>query len=329
MSPQVAVLRVLRASRILGMGDVRRQLMGNAAYQRHIAVVAKDDAVFFLSHRHYLARGLTSMQRAATALHHYEHEVNAFDAGYFDAVYRGHGLVVWRAEVGEDVFDIRLMPGNDVLYEGGVSLVMHHNGGRIAVVSYANVPAEIFAPDLGSPDHVSSMGDQIIFVTRKQLTADHSYQKAFNKAFDRSTPGHFGFAALSGIALAQGLDRVAAISPEAHPSCSAGLEKHFQVAYTDFWESLSGRRESPFGYIVDVPMRMTPLDELDAKARKRAQARRAHLHEIQEGAQEIIRRHLRQQPPIGGLGTRLRPSAPLLRSPVEQPASDRHSTPVG
>jgi uncharacterized protein len=306
------VLRVLRASRILGMGEVRRQLKANPAYQRHVAAIAKDDAVFFLSHRHYLACGLTPQQRATTALHHYEHEVNAFDRGYFDAVYRGPGLVLWRAEIEDGVFDIRLMPGNDVLYEGGVSVVAFYNGLRIAVLSYANVQAPVFVPGFVPERGEPALGAETVFITRKQLTADHSYQKAFNKAFDRSTPGHFCFAAMAGIALAQGYSRIVAITPEVHPSCSPEIEKHFHVAYTEFWESLSGRRVSPFGYLVDLPMRMTPLDEMDAKARKRAVARRKHVQTVQDSAQAIIRAHLLRPPAA--------PSGALSRSELVEPS---------
>lgn len=292
VSPPVAVLRVLRASRILRMGDVRRQLMRNPAYQGHISAVARDDAVFFLSHRHYLAIGLTPRQRATAALHHYSHEVDAFDGRYVDAVYRGAGLVVWRREVDEGVFDIRVLPGNDVLYEGGVSLVAFFNGVRIAVLSYANVPSSILLPAYVPSEDEAPLESTLQFVTRKQLTWDHSYQKAFNKAFDRSTLAHFTFAALAAVAQAQGARRVLAIAPRVQPSCSPAVEKQFEAAYTEFWESLGGKPAGAFGFVIDVPMRMKPLDELEAKARKRALARRKHVHAVYESTLDVMHQHL-------------------------------------
>lgn len=289
MSPPVAVLRALRASRILGMRDVRRHLRQNPAYQMHVASVARDDAVFFLSHRHYLAKGLSPIERARTALHHYEHEMHAFDRSYFDSVYGGQGLVVWRREVEGGVFDIRVLPGNDVLYEGGVSIVAFFDGVRIAVLSYANVSPDVFLPGCVAPVGEAPDGANLLFVTRKQLTWDHAlYQKAFNKAFDRSTPAHFCFAALTGLALAQGHARVVAIAPDVHPSCTPEAEGRFHAAYTEFWESLGGRRVQPYGYMIDLPMHMTPLDELDAKARKRAVARRRHIQAVQDSTFETI-----------------------------------------
>ncbi len=312
MSPPVAVLRALRASRILGMGAVRRHLRQNPAYQHHVASVARDDTVFFLSHRHYLAKGLSPQERARTALHHYEHEVCAFDRAYFDAVYCGQGLVVWRQEVDNDVFDIRILPGNDVLYEGGVSIVAFFNGIRIAVVSYANVSADVFLPGYTPSADEAPLGSNLVFVTRKQLTWDHAlYQKSFNKAFDRSTPGHFCFAVLTGLALAQGYARVVGIAPDVHPSSTPEIEGRLQTAYTDFWESLGGRRVSPYGHLISLPMRMTPLDELDAKARKRAVARRRHIQTVQDSSFAIIRGCLLDPPALNGLqgddpGQRLR-----------------------
>ncbi len=298
LSPQVAVLRALRASRILGMGDVRRRLSGNSACLRHVEAVAPGDAAFFLSHRHYLAKGLTPAQRAEAAVHHYHHEVAAFDQSYVDAVYGGRGLTVWQRKVDEGEFDIRLLPGNDVLYEGGVSVVAFFDDVRIAVLSYANVPTGIVLPAYVPADDEPPLEASTIFATRKQLTWDHAlYQKAFNKAFDRSTPGHFCFAALTGLAMAQGRRRMVAIAPEVQPSFTPEFEERFRIAYADFWASLGGRAASPYGWLIDLPMRLTPLDQLDAKARKRAMARRRHIEDVQNETFEVVRRHL-VDPPV-------------------------------
>lgn len=288
-SPAVALVRFGRALRAWLMGDVRRRIESNAACRQHQALVARDDPLFYLSHRHYLAKGLTADQRAAAALCHYQRETSAFDETYFDLVYRQGALVLWRHEYEGRVFDLRLMPGNDVLYEGGASIVLHMDGARLAVLSYSAVPSAVFVSENGAPEPV-------LFVTRKQLTQNHDYQKVFNKAFDRTTPGHLCFGALTGVALAQRMDRVVGIVAAAHPSCTPELEGRMKVAYDEFWASLEGRAGSPFGQVIDLPMRLTPLEELDAKARKRAVARREHIRQVQESAQATIARHLRKQP---------------------------------
>jgi uncharacterized protein VirK/YbjX len=313
VSPQSATIRVVRASRVYGMGDVKQRIMDNAAYQRHVALVAKDDAVFFLSHRHYLAQGLAPTQRAEAALHHYEHEVDAFDQCYFEAVYERDGLLLWQGEAEGAVFDIRLEPGNDVLYEGGMSLVFRVDGVRACVVSYSLVPAPmVMANDeLAGPE--AEPLRSVIFVTRKHLTALHEYQKIFNKAFDRTTPAHLCVGALTGIALAQGHRKMVGIKPDVHPSLQPGREAAFHTTYTEFWESLAGRPTSAFGYAVDLPMRMTPLVELDAKARKRAVSRRRHVEDARNKAHDIIRQHLVNAPPAMALPSVLDEAAEAQR----------------
>jgi uncharacterized protein len=299
ISPQAAVLRVLRSLRVLRTREGARRLLDNVAYRRHVEAVEPGDPAFFLSHRHYLAKGLSPAQRARAAFHHYDHEVTAFDSAYIGAVYEGRGLVLWRREVDEGVFEIRLLPGNDVLFEGGVSVVAFFNDVRIAVLSYANVPTDILLPGYVAAEGEPPLEASTIFATRKQLTWDHAlYQKAFNKAFDRSTVGHFCFAALTGLALAQGRHRLMAIAPEAHPAFTPELGGVFRLAYADFWASLGGRPVSSVGWLIDLPMRLTPLDQLDAKARKRAMARRQHIDDVQNETFETVRRHLVAPPAL-------------------------------
>ncbi len=288
----------MRASRVFGMGSVRRQLKNNPAYLRHVDTVAKTDAAFFLSHRHFLAKGLTPTQRAQTALHHYNHEMSAFDVGYFDKVYQDGGLKLWRCDAEGNEYDIRLMPGSDVLYEGGVSLVLHVNGNRVCVVSYSAVPQCVFLPALASASAQphASCSQTTLFVTRKQLAATHDYQKAFNIAFDRTTPAHLCFGALTAVASVLHLDSVIGISATVHPSCTPDIAHHFEVAYTQFWQDLSGRPDSPYGYVIDMPMKLSSLDAMDAKARKRSTVRRAHIEDVRQQAMAVLTPHARHLP---------------------------------
>ncbi len=288
----VAIIRLLRTSRLLFLPQLRKQLLENTAYQKHTNKIDKNDAIFFLSHQHYLARGLTTRQRVRSALFHYEHELNNFDEDYFKAVYCMDGLTLWSADVEDVVYDIRLMPGNDVLYEGGCSIVFHVNGERICVISYSVVLQEIFLPKSVGINSEKTRMQSTFFVTRKQLTSDHNYQKSFNKVFDRTTPAHLCFGALTGIVLAQGHHSFIGISPEMHPSFKVGYERNFDVAYTQFWDSLNGQPISPYGYLIDLPMHLTSLDQLDARARKRAIARRQHTDNVYTQAYDVIRKHL-------------------------------------
>lgn len=284
-----AALRLLRKARGLGHGAARASLSGSAAFAAHLATDPDRDPLFYLSHRDYLAKGLTPQQRTQAALCHYLHEDRAFDPSYAQQVYGNGALILWQRHIAGVTYDIRLMPGNDVLIEGGLSIVLHVDGGRVCVLSYSTVPTASVVADPG-PD----LPEKIIFATRKQMTPVRDYQTAFNAAFDRCTPAHLCFGALSGVALAQGQRLAFGIAPQVHPVWAPERAKQFQTAYADFWTSLSGQQVSPLGYLIDLPMRLTPVDVLDAPRRKRAMARRAHIDAVVVASQSVITNHLRK-----------------------------------
>ena len=278
----------MRKSRVLGHGLALQQLAASTAFQAHVETDADQDRLFFLSYRHYLAQGLTAQQRIHAALCHYQHEDTQFTQSYTDQVYQGGGMMLWEKSVNGVRYDVRLMPGNDVLYEGGLSVVLHVDGGRVCVMSFSVVPSGMVVP---YPK--ADLPGRIIFVTRKQLAQEHDYQVEFNKAFDRCAPAHFCFAALSGVALAQGQQFAFGIAPEKHPSYIPDMGAQFQRSYGDFWQSLLGQKLSPWGYLIDLPLRFKSLEELDPTRRKRALSRRAHISAVQEAALENMRPYVR------------------------------------
>ena len=103
------------------------------------------------------------------------------------------------------------------------------------------------------------------------------------------------------------------IKPDVQPSVQPDREAAFHTTYTEFWESLSGRSTSAFGYAIDLPMRMTPLADLDAKARKRAVSRRLHVEDARNQAYTILRQHLVNPPPAIALPSVLDEAAEAQR----------------
>jgi uncharacterized protein VirK/YbjX len=279
-SPGAVALRALRRFRVIGQVPAFRALAANLPYQHHVAAEGEGDPLFYLSHPHYLAQGLTAAERAAAALTHYAAEARIPDP-YRAQVYRREGLVLWQARVAGVTYDIRLMAGNDVAYEGGLSLVLHVDGIRVCVLSYSLVPADLVLPG-------AQAGNVIPFVTRKQLTPERAYQAAFNAAFDRCTPAHLCFGALAGVMAAQGRSAVAGIAPDKHPSWTPALATQFDTAYADFWRSLAGRPVSPYAYLIDLPMQLTALTDIAPARRKRAQARRGHIEDVCASAGAVM-----------------------------------------
>lgn len=288
-APGARALRALRMMRALAWRGAHARLAANPALRAHVAAVAPGDDLFWLSHRFYLARGLSARDRVALALSHYAHEARRYDASYVQAVYAGDGLPLWRHEAGGVLYELRLMPGNDVLYEGGLSIVMFVDGERVCVTSFSWAPGRIA---LGEGRDGQRGEGLVPVVTRKQLTGAHGYQAAFHKAFDRVTPAHLSVAALCGMASALGFDRFVGLAADRHPADAPERRAQLQAAYDEFWLSLGGERASPLGLVVGLPLALTPLEAMDAKRRRRAEARRAHMEAVRLAARERIAPHL-------------------------------------
>lgn len=279
-----SALRALRMARVLAHGEAYRRLAVNPALRAHVAAVAPSDPLFWLSHGDYLARGLDAEARTSLALSHYGFETARFDASYLRRVYAEGGLTLWQAEADGVAYDVRLMPGHDVLYEGGLSVVLHVNGGRVCVLSFSWAPERI-ARGQG--------GEAVLpFVTRKQLAGDQSYQAAFGKAFGQIMPANLCLAAVAGLAGALGQDRLVGIAADRHPAMAPQHKAHLARAYDEFWAAVGGDRTSPLGYVVELPFRFTPLEQLDRTRRRRAVARRSHMEVLRRSAHAAIEPHI-------------------------------------
>lgn len=276
--PLVAGRRALRATRLVVAPGALRALERSPTARAHRRLLGLDDPLFPLTHRHYLARGLPARARLAAALCHYGHEDVAFGEGYGRAV-AGEGLRLWGVRLAGVEYGLVLGLGQDVLHEGGLTVALTVDGGRVAVASFSLLPAALLRP---------GEGGTIPFLARKQMAADRAYQGAFHKAFDRATPAHLCLAAVAGWAGALGHGRGAGIAAARHPSWTPGLAGQFARAYDDFWESLRPTERTPLGPVFELPPRLTPLDALDARRRARALARRAHLEEVAGAARAAV-----------------------------------------
>jgi uncharacterized protein VirK/YbjX len=286
-SVSTACVRAARKTRVYGMAAAYRDLATQSAYRHFIAAHASSDRFFFLSRRSYLAIALTPLQRLQAALTHYRYDSETFDDEYLTRVYRESGLVLWHRRVADVEYEIRLVSMVDVPNEGALSIVLTIGGQRACVISYSIVHAGLIWS--------GAEGDEALipFVTRKHTLGDRAYQAQFNKAFDRATPAHLCFGALTGVSLAQGHNRVIGIAPEKHPAYAHSLRSKFLSTYEDFWKTLSARPISRYGFLIDLPVRMTPIEALEPSRRKRALARRFHIEEVRQSAVAAIAVHLK------------------------------------
>jgi uncharacterized protein len=117
--------------------------------------------------------------------------------------------------------------------------------------------------------------------------------EAFERIFPNNSPSFFCFAAMQGIALALGMDKVVAIRSEAHIAYDPDPEKHFANAYDGFWKILGGEdMPGRDGFLIALPFYVKPLSEMPSKHRKRAALRREHWRLIGESSRAVVQRHL-------------------------------------
>ena len=280
---------VARSLRVLLFRRAHQQLLALDIHRRYVAL-AHDDVFHHLSHRHYLARGLSLRQRVRCVLAHYRFEETVFDAAYKRAVYRDGGLPLWRHEEQDRGwrFEIRLEMAPRLCAEGDLTIAMRAIGGggesclhRLSFSWVDGAFAGIDAPI-------------VPFIARNQghRTDVAAAFAAFGQAFPNNSPNFFCFAALQGLAQALGVEQAAAVKAAWQSAWTPADAGHFANAYDGFWETLGGVPMAHLAYRIALPFHLKPLSEMPSRHRKRAALRRAHWREIGESACLALQRHL-------------------------------------
>lgn len=281
---------IARSLRVLLFRRDHRALLALGVYRNHVTQV-HDDVFHHLSHRHYLAKGLTLRQRVRAVLTHYRFEDATFDAAYQRAVYRGGGLILWEhtAENGVQV-TVKLDMAQRLNAEGDLTLVLAADGMRVHRLSFSWVDRDVSGMD---PPGMHP------FIARNQghHVDDAAAVDAFRSAFAANsplvkTPGFFCFAALQGIAQALGMDQVGAIKAAWHGGYDSADADHFANAYDGFWRILGGVPLAGRGWHIALPFYLKPLSEIPSKHRKRAVVRREQWLAIAASARQTLRGHL-------------------------------------
>jgi uncharacterized protein VirK/YbjX len=280
-----------RSLRVLLFYRAHQALLALGVY-RQFVTQAHDDVFHHLSHRTYLAKGLTLRERVRCVLAHYRFEDLAFDAAYKQAVYRDGGLLLWRHAGAGRRFEIRLAMAERLSAEGDLSLVASADGERLHRLSFSWVDHRFAG--LPRPLLPSLSSSLLPFVARNQgHRADAAAAfDAFERAFPHNSPSYFCFAALQGIALALGMDQIVAVKSAWQCAYDPHDEKHFANAYDGFWQTLGGQPLPGRGWRIPIPLQLKPLSDLSAKHRRRAAMRREHWRSIGDAARMVMLRHL-------------------------------------
>ena len=316
------LLSVARSLRVIGHLRAHRALCALPDVRKHVAGPANDDLFHHLSHRDYLAQGLSTGQRVAAALSHYTFENATFDDAYQHAVYGLRRLPLWRHEAEGSSFTIQLEMASRANAEGDLTVALVADGICLHRLSFSWVPGSMAGVDL----------PVVPFVARNQgrwIDSGAAFD-AFERVFPNNSPSFFCFAAMQGIAQAAGIDRLVAIRAASHIAYDPDPAKHFDNAYDGFWKILGGVEMAQdagaplAGYLIALPFYVKPLSEMPSKHRKRAAQRREHWRLIGESALATLQRHLvhapvrtaHAEPAVAGTITA--PAAPVVADATGQ-----------
>jgi uncharacterized protein len=280
--PPAGWLGWLRTARLLRHREALDALLALDIVGGALVEARGPTALSFLANRHLLARGLDMRQRLACTLYHYCYEQSRFADSYVDAVYRADGLSLWRRQAEQHVYDIRLMVGNDNLYEGFLSAVAFIDGQRVCVMSFSYVDAALFGAPAGAT----------LFVTRKQSRRHPEHLRAFARSFKHSSPPFFCLAAVAGVARAIGASQLAAIRARAQPHLSDVDAEALHKTYDEFWMGFGARELDEKAYRIAVPLEFGDPMQVSAAHRKRARRRREDRRAVEESAYSAIRGQL-------------------------------------
>jgi uncharacterized protein VirK/YbjX len=229
----------------------------------------KRDTFFFLTHEYYLSRYFTLAQRIDCAIVHYRFEGQNCTPAYLRSVYQSRcGLTLWHRVVDGVRFAITLRATEDTRHEGDLSVCCLVNDVRVCRVSFSYVDRSIFGLP---PEHT-------IFVTRNQ-TDQIPELKLFRDTFKQNSPPYFCVAAVSGIAMANGMGAIFMVKADAQIAYAERYADSFRNSYSGLWQQLGAQEiNDRHAYSMPIPMPLTPLSVV--KHRSRAIARRCNWLEI-------------------------------------------------
>lgn len=275
-----AALRFGGALRAVRYRRPHRELFELDIYRKYIVRSENRDALFHLSHRHYVSTRFRGRQRIDAVLDHYRYESRNYDRRYKEAVYREGGLLLWRRWQNGIDYAIRLR-SSDQRQEGANGVFLHAGEVCLSEMSFTWIDGAVFGTEGCIP-----------FITKNQsVPSSHRELDRFRDAFPHNSPAYFCFSAIQGIAMANGVTQIAGIRHDCQIAYEDAWADSFRNAYTGLWKSFSGVEVDGHAYLMPVPMRPTPIPELKSKRRARALRRRALWSEIADSAAAVTAAH--------------------------------------
>jgi uncharacterized protein VirK/YbjX len=288
VGPASAVVRSVRVlQRGLKPSPELRNVLASPTARQHQKFSSLNDVFFAISDRHYLCQTLTMPERLQSADYHYRFVDTQFDPAVI-GVLGATGFPLWTANVNDHDFTIRLMYGNDNMYEGGLSAVFFVDNQRVGVMSFSIIEGAMFNLAPGPT----------VILCRNQTTSDRWYQKPLQDAFKQIALPYLMISAVAGIGRCLGQNHFLAVHEEAHPALKDTSASVMRRSYSEFWEKYGAVPLRDGLVKIALPLESTPLDQVSSNHRRRAKARRELMAQVSDVTAETLRNQLKFAQPF-------------------------------
>jgi uncharacterized protein VirK/YbjX len=249
------------------------------------AATQHDRRLVFKWFETYLARGLSSHERARIMEGHYRFVRYCLD-GRFMARVCEQPIVLWerRADNRKDYRIVLSFPtsayGEDL--EGDLSLIFQANSSNLFSLTFTIAPGGMFGL---AADHVAYVG-------RSQGRAGYIEDiRVATKQCQDVAPQVLLLAGLQAVAGALNIRDLVATSAEGQVSVGARAHERWLSVYDEFWMSLGATRMKEAMFHLPLPLPEKPLDLIKNNHRSRVVRRRIFKHGVTTAAREAFRTH--------------------------------------
>lgn len=277
-SPELLAGVVWRGLTHLGLHRRVMQLLRVSPFAETVRATPRF-AFKYLTHD-YLARGLTTRQRALCFLHHYRRLlVTVPEQPLRHALLRS--LPIYEIDGYDHRFTLTMSLSKDFDKEGELSLFLHVDGEVVFLLAFTIVP--------GSAIH--SDAAEAVFISRVQgMKGSYRGIQLATKTLHDVAPVATLLAALEGFAMAFGIDEIVAVSALRQSSYSAATAGELQQGYDEFFQQ-AGLIPSPDGLLkATIPIPLKPLSQVKKGHKIRTKEKRAFKQKIQSACASYFTR---------------------------------------
>jgi len=234
-------------------------------------------ALKYLTHD-YLARGLTTAQRASCFLHHYRRMHAALSEAALRQILHEF-IAIHEINAGGSRFTVTMCLSRDFDKEGEFSLNLHVDSEIVFLLAFTIVPGDV----------VKSAASEVLLVSRLQgMKGSYELIQLATKALHNVAPDAFLFAALQGVADAFGIREIAAVSAVRQSSYTEDSVVEFRQAYDRFLSGLGIPQTADGFFLTPVPVEGRPLASIKRGHKIRTKEKRAFKRQIQLACADFL-----------------------------------------